>query len=49
MIKILFLQKFEVFFDFVYLFAIYSILVCNPNISKAEFSVISVRRELFVR
>ena len=40
MTEILFVQKFAVFFGFVYLFTIYK---------NAEFHVISISRELFVR
>ena len=45
MIKILFLHKFECFFDFVEIFAIISIKVYMANVFlDAEYSVISVSR-----
>ena len=45
MIKILFLQQFECFFDFVEIFAIISIKASTANVFlNAEYSVISVSR-----
>ena len=50
MIKILFCQKFEVFFGFVYLFICYLYSECVRLICLiAEFSVIGIIKELFVR
>ena len=46
-IKVLFLQKSEVFFGFVYLFFIYK-HECVLGCLNAEFSVINISRKLFV-